>query len=331
METLSWELMKEHISSANPSVLPMGGSREVLIGFAPDTSRLFLRLPLEADAKVPPSPYVELKVEPRVDGGKRVLEVYTQTAHLFQEFHRFAGLMTEEFEHAKQTAVNAFLVVVKRWRELTTKRDILTEEEQLGLMGELVVLEALIRRNGVTAIESWTGRAEKPERHDFRIENIDIEVKATRSSQRNHIIHGLRQLEPSGGHRLFVVSLRFEAAGMNNGRSLAEYIQVVRNGVASSRDKSDQFEEKLLAARYRNDDAAHYQERLILADEPIAIAVDDNIPRLDTSVIQNAIGPSLASRIDNDVTYRINVEGLGVPLANSSLTGLFAPISTESL
>lgn len=330
METLSWERLEGHIGKDAPILLSMGGARGVSIGFDTVMRRLFLRLPLEKNAQVPASPYAELDLEVRQQGSVTVLEIFTTADHLFRDFHRLAGLLTEDFERPGHTAVGAFLAVVERWRELTTKRSLLSPEEQLGLVGELVVLDALISRHGPAAVSSWTGRAkDMPERHDFRIGTIDVEVKSTRSPQRQHVIHGLRQMEPSEGHNLFMVSLRFEAAGMGNGKSLSERTQAVRKTLSDNHLAIDEFDAKLAAARFRASDMAHYQDRLILADAPMLIPVDASFPRLVPSMVFEAMGPALASRIDNDVVYRVNVEGLGTQLVSSAHADLFGPIATE--
>lgn len=328
METLSWERLEPHIGHDTPILLSMGGTRGVSIGFDPAMHRLFLRLPLEKDAQVPVSPYAELALEARKQGSTTILEIFTASDHLFREFHRLAGLLAEDFEKPGQTAVRAFLAVVERWRELTTKRSLLSPEEQLGLIGELVLLEALISKHGPSAVSSWTGRNEdKPERHDFRIGTIDLEVKATKSPLRQHVIHGLRQLEPINGHKLFLVSLRFEAAGMNNGKSLSEQVHTVRKILAGHQQDLQEFDAKLSKARFRKTDEAHYQERVILADAPMLILVDTKFPRLVPSMVREAIGADLAGRIENDVVYRVNVEGLGTPLAVSEYAQLFGAIS----
>lgn len=330
LETLSWERLEGHIGKNAPILLSMGGTRGVSIGFDPVVRRLFLRLPLEKNAKVPASPYAELDLEARQQGSITVLEIFTTADHLFRDFHRLAGLLAEDFERPGQTAVGAFLAVVERWRELTTKRSLLSPEEQLGLVGELVVLNALISKHGPVALSSWTGRAkDMPERHDFRIGAIDVEVKSTRGSQRQHVVHGLRQMEPSKGHDLFLVSLRFEAAGMGNGSGLSERVQAVRRILSVNHLALEEFEAKLAAARFRTSDMAHYQERLILADTPMLIPVDTSFPRLVPSMVSKAMGPALASRIDNDVVYRVNVEGLGTPLSASAHAHLFGPIAGE--
>ena len=72
-----------------------------------------------------------------------------------------------------------------------------------------------------------------------------------------------------------------------------------------------------MTARYRDEDDPQYRDRTILADTPTFIPVDDKCPRLVASTIQSAVGPELASRIGQDLTYRIDVEGLGKSLDTS--------------
>jgi hypothetical protein len=331
MELLAWERLSEHIQSGFPVLLPMGGTRGVVIGNDPRAHRLFLRLASELGDLPPASPYAELHIEARSDDGKPTLEIFTTSPHLFKEFHRFAGLLTEEYEHSGLSAVGAFAAVVERWRELALRRDLLSTEEQLGLAGELAVLAALVRHRGPQAISGWTGRMTHaaPERHDFRIGAVDLEVKSTRSARRQHLIHSLRQLEPSAGHRLFLVSLRFEAAGFDNGFNLGMRISVIRALLSSSKATLKEFDEKLLATRYQDDDDSQYRDRTILADTPTLIPVDEECPRLVASTIERGLGDKLASRIAHDVTYRIDVEGLGNSLDSSPDARLLGLSSVE--
>jgi hypothetical protein len=246
------------------------------------------------------------------------MEVFTNTPHLFKEFHRFAGLLTEEYERPDVTAADAFAAIVDRWRELTLRRDLLSPEEQIGLAGELAVLAALTRKQGPQSVAAWTGRIPGgPERHDFRIGAVDLEVKGTRSPKRQHVIHGLRQLEPSARHVLFLLSFRFEGAGLNTGFSLVQRVAEVRTLLKADVNYLREFEEKLLASRYRDSDEAHYGEKLILADTPVLIPVGDDCPRLTSESLRLAMPEPLATRIGYDVTYRVDVEGLGVAVSAS--------------
>lgn len=313
MELLSWERLSEHIQSGFPVLISMGGTRGAVIGNDPRAHRLFLWLPCNAGELPPASPYAELHIEARRHEGKPVLEIFTTSSHLFKEFHRFAGLLTDEYEHSGVSAANAFAVVVERWRELAVRRDLLSPEEQLGVAGELAVLASLLRHHGPQAVSAWTGRMPQaaPERHDFRVGAVDLEVKSTRSARRQHRVHGLRQLEPSVGHRLFLVSLRFESAGFDSGLSLGMRVSIVRELLSSSDAARREFDEKLLTTRYQDSDDAQYQDRLILADTPALVLVDEACPRLVPSAIERVLGPELAARVGLDVTYQIDVEGLG--------------------
>jgi hypothetical protein len=330
LETLSWGRLDPYLTLAEPALLKMGGTRGVQIGFEPANQRLFLRAPLEEGATVPASPYGELTLEAKRVGRSAVMEVSATSARLYREFHRLAGLLTEELERPGQTAVGAFLAVAERWRGLTAMRELLGPEEQLGLFGELAVLQGLIRECGPDAVASWTARVTAiPERHDFRVGQIDIEVKTTRTAVRNHIIHGLRQLEPCAGHTLFLISLKFAAAGMKDGRSLVDRVRTLRESLSMSPQSLTGFESRLDVVGYRDTDAVHYQERLIVADVPMAIPVDADCPRIVPSSIRETMGTELANRIDNDVTYRINVEGLGRPLKDARDAGPLVSLLIE--
>jgi len=316
MEILSWDRLSTYLGRAVPTLMPMGGTRHVQIGFDPDGARLFIRVPVDPGAAVPPSPFAEIAVEQKVVTGSSVLEISVDSSHLFTEFHRLGGLFTEELERENQTPIDAFLTVVERWRELTAVRRALSADEQLGLYGELAVLETLTGKYGPGAIEAWTARVgDIPGRHDFRIGTIDLEVKSTRGPRRRHVIHGLRQLEPAEGHELFLVSLQFESAGLGGGHSLPERVNRIRKALVGAEDALRLFADKLEAAGYRDCDAAYYRARYTAADAPMLISVNEDCPRLTSAAIRATIGPDLAVRIEPDVVYRINVNGLGAPLA----------------
>lgn len=311
METLAWEVFEEHMRGAIPVALKMGGTRGVRIGFNPTSQSMFIRLPINPRASIPPNPYVELAVKILKDETGSVLEITTTTDRLFREFHRFAGIITEDFEEPRQTAVGAFETAIHRWRELISRKGLLTDEQQLGLQGELAFLRALLRVHGPQSVLAWTGRNQSfPERHDFRIGTIEIEIKSTRSSHRHHIIHGLSQLQASASYKLYIFSIRFESAGVGGGRSLCDEIKDIRLTLGNAELELKEFNGRLLASGFRDEEAEHYQKKLILADLPMLIAVDDSCPRITRQMISNELPSELAARID-DLSYRVNLEGIG--------------------
>ena len=289
----------------------MGGTRGVRIGYNPMKQSLFLRLPSERELHLPPIPYSELSIETVSDDSGIVMEISTQTVSLFSEFHRFAEIVTEIFEQPEQTAYSAFNLAIQKWRDLTSFKDLLTKDQQLGLFGELIFLHALIKENGPDSVIAWTGRGPTiPDRHDFRINTIDLEIKTTKSNQRIHIIHGLGQLQPSLAHLLFVLSIKLENAGLGLGNSLADQVKIIRSCLEDNIDYYNEFETRLIDSGYKDRDAEHYQEKLILSDLPVLIMIDSNCPRITREIISLSIPPEASGRI-SDVVYRVNFEGLG--------------------
>ncbi len=72
------------------------------------------------------------------------------------------------------------------------------------------------------------------------------------------------------------------------------------------------FEQMLRTQRlYRDEDASLYTERVRLRTLPTLIEVTATFPRLTSDLVRDALGET-AARI-SDVSYRINVDGLGVP------------------
>ena len=289
----------------------MGGSRGVRIGFDSAERRLYVLLPAEELGHAPTGAYVELDVSLKSHDSGRVLEISTTSTKYFREFHRLATLLTEEFERDGQSSSGAFAAAVEAWQDLVSERSILTQEQQTGLAGELLVLSALVDRNGPSAVDAWVGRDPTiPNRHDFRIQDLDLEIKCTRGTSRKHFVHGLQQLVPAPGHRLFVLSFRLEPAGALSGRSLAEQVSLLRSKLSPDTDNRRTFDRKLASMQYREVDARYYSERLSLADRPVLVPVNDFCPRIIRELLIEGLTSEVAMRIDQ-VTYQVNLEGLG--------------------
>jgi putative PD-(D/E)XK family protein DUF4420 len=329
LEVLSWEVFERYLHILSPTILNMGGNKGVQVGFNPTTRNLFLRIPIDPNSSVPPSPYSELKVEISETDSGSFLEISTMAEHLYREFHKFAGIVTEDFELPGQTALGAFESAIRRWLELTSRIQLLSDEQQLGLQGELTFLHALIKTQGTQAVVAWTGRdPHLPERHDFRLGNVDIEVKATRGSRRQHIIHGLEQLQPSKGHTLYLLSLRFEGAGLNAGKSLYDEIQSIRRSLGNASTERSEFENRLLLTGYFDKDAEHYHDKLIFADDPVLAIVDERLPKITKNILESALQPEIAGRI-GDVSYRIDIDGIGARQGSELFSQVLGKLKLE--
>ena len=105
--------------------------------------------------------------------------------------------------------------------ELSIKRQEVTENVILGLVGELLVLDALCRRvddlHVGPMVQAWDGWRRSA--RDLTWEGTGVEVKTTTRSTSSHTIHGVHQIEPAsatdddpGEARLLLVSVGLRQA-----------------------------------------------------------------------------------------------------------------------
>ena len=97
--------------------------------------------------------------------------------------------------------------------ELVLERQLLSLEQQLGLLGELLFLNELMNRavqtgeNPAVAVRCWTGWDSAS--RDFAGANVAVEAKVTQRVGRHHWVHPIYQLLPAAedGERIFVFSV----------------------------------------------------------------------------------------------------------------------------
>ncbi|HWA09482.1 MAG TPA: PD-(D/E)XK motif protein [Opitutaceae bacterium] len=240
--------------------------------------------------------------------GGHYLELATSSEALHRQFYQFATAVADRILLEGEAPLAAAVAEVKCFDELLAPRALLSSERQLGLLGELIVLERLIVSRGPAGADAWTGPRSEP--HDFRIGQNEFEVKASSGTRRLHRIHGLDQMFPSTGMRLSLVSVLLEPAGKAEGFSLASKIAKIRGLLSKDSPRLDRFASNLNDLGWRDSDSRHYA-RLWRSRRPIAvIPVNGDFPRLGRPSIVSVLG-TVASRIDY-VEYQVNVEGLGL-------------------
>ena len=116
-----------------------------------------------------------------------------------------------------------------RWHYLLRggKLEVLSEEAQKGLIGEIEVLKLLIANNGAKpALTAWTGPSGAPK--DFELKSDCIEVKARRGASQPFIkITNEHQLSDVRDRRLWLAVLAVDKVQSPHGRTLAEYVSEV--------------------------------------------------------------------------------------------------------
>ena len=308
---MTWDNFREtHVSPGVPALHPVrhAASPEIEFFVDADASRLGLRTIAPPGKVDVTSPLATVEVGLRTSGGSKYVEIATRTVALYQQFYALMVDVADRIQLSGRPPAAAVMEALHDWNELLREASVLSIEAQTGLFGELWFLERLHRADPATAADAWVGPLGEP--HDFRRRESEFEVKTTRSPERVHVISGLRQLEPSAGRSLYLLSLQVEPAGAQSGESLPDRVNSVRKLLSSHSEQSTRFETLLRRTGYRDGDAGHYRTRLRLRSYPLLVPVDDDCPRLVPEHVRKALGVALASHI-TDVRYRVHVAGFG--------------------
>lgn len=168
---------------------------------------------------------------------------------------------------------------VGAWQEFMRKgTQALSPEAEIGLVGELVLLGAIISAGvaAAQAVESWIGPLDGIQ--DFEIGTGALEAKATLSAKGfTAKIGSLEQLDDSVRQPLFVAGARFRQ--VETGQSLPEFIAAMRAEIEGDAESTRLYSERLLAAGYIDLHESRYARRFALDDIRI-VKVGAGFPRL---------------------------------------------------
>lgn len=185
-------------------------------------------------------------------------------------------------------------------RAILSSRRRISPEQQLGLIGELLVVRDLLGAHPeIDVVDWWIGP--QAEQHDFALPELDLEVKTTSSERRAHVIHGTGQLRPNPGRELWLVSVQLTRAGGADGVSVAQLVTDIRERLTVRRER---FLEHLVGLGWRDADVDLYRDQFLLRSAPQAYRVDDDFPAITDERLATSV-----PHIDlvTDVTYRIDV------------------------
>ncbi len=212
--------------------------------------------------------------------------------------------IADKVQIGKQDMRQAIGSMLDSLHVLLAHRTLLSEDEQTGLFGELIVFRRLVHSvSAKAAVAAWRGP--DSEEHDFDIGDVDLEVKTTMSESRQHWISSLEQLKPTIGRTLWFASVQLTIAGAG-GHSLPELIANIEASLPEP-ETLRAFRKKLDDAKWRADLGHLYPRRLRLRTKPAILRVDASFP---------ALTPDLLATSDADqnrllkVRYMIDVGGL---------------------
>ena len=251
--------------------------------------------------------------------GKEMLEIACLSSEINRQFYVFAITLADRVLQSRESPIEAFANELVSFASLAKEKLLLSIEKQIGLLGELLVLERMILSEGPLATEAWVGPQGEP--HDFKVGNLEFEVKTTSGTRRIHRVSNLAQLMPSLGCSLFFLSVVLGPGGKDNGFSLATKIETIERLLKENAECLKRFVRNMEALGYESAYHAQYS-RVFALRRPLAIIpVGDGFPVITLKTLNLAMG-EIAHRIDH-LEYDVNVEGLEYEEGSTVYTTVF--------
>jgi len=263
-------------------VLPMPSVPGALIGLDHAARpHLLLELPVtdETTTGLPGDDLVVLDVRltPLVVGAVpgTFLDTACLAESLAEVFEHFIAAVLTRLTESNDHAVGALNHVLERWRRFLVAAGSPPDRRKLAsILGELLVVRDLVRREPTRAIAAWVGPFGG--RHDFRRSRTALEVKTTLAhTSRKVTIHGEDQLsEPEDG-RLFLHLVRLEQVA-SSGESVAS----LADDLLSMGAPVDGVFDALASAGIALADLASTDDVRFDVRERLTVPVDSETPRI---------------------------------------------------
>ncbi len=302
MALSDWTQIQSYLEGSNPVsvALAVAGDARIEVDPSAPALRFVVKGNTTKEPALPDLAQIDLSLS------SNELQMRVANPDLFESFHQLVSEIALRIDADPSCPIDAVRKTMVEWRALLEQKAALPRELVLGLSGELWFLEALIRARGEEAIETWTGPGR--ESHDFRFGALELEVKTTSGQNRNHIIHGIKQLTASPSSVLHLLSLRM--GGANDGRTLAERVATIRP-LLTAGNAAEGFETRVARAVPSMSALERSRERLRLLDEPRLIEAS-SLLRIDEAVLSQINGVGTIS----DISYRLDVTGEGLAPAD---------------
>lgn len=191
--------------------------------------------------------------------------------------------------------------ILQKWEYflLKPRTGKLSEEEIIGLFGELIVVEWFLDQGMEESalIEKWLGPMRNP--RDFEFEHYWVEVKSTKRRDNQVEIHGIEQLDVPSGQELYVWLNILSKEGKS--RSLVDFINEIDSRLSAVTALN--FRDKLHQTGYHAADAGYYNEERFNCDKIAVFKVDDEFPKITREMLR------LPARV-TALSYTIDLNGI---------------------
>lgn len=243
---------------------------------------------------------------------KNLIDITCNLTIFLEEFTEITKEIAKDILETNESPVTVVNRVLRNWKIFWSvkNKQRLSEERQIGLLCELLILKELSKINAVNAINSWRGPF--GEKHDFIFSDWSFEVKGTMSRSQTHIINGIDQLEPFGDKAFAFISFVVSRIASHSSICIPHLISDIESLLVNRPELILKFNEALLSAGYNPLFADDYREFNLEVIASKLYLVDDEFPKLTNSSLNGA----LDNRVSN-ITYTISLgQTLGTSLEN---------------
>jgi hypothetical protein len=310
---LLWETFSARIEEGLPFLEAVQGSPKAMFFVDAGGARVGLRVAVTGETNSANSPLEEIEIRESWRGGCKYIEIVTNNPDLFRDFYAMGCAIVDRVQLNGQSVPEAIGETLRSWEALLRKRTLLSDELQMGLLGELLFVRHLA--NTFTwRIAATTWRGPEREEHDFTFSGFDIEVKTTSREERIHHITSLTQLLPKPGRPLLMLSVQVTAAAPGpKSFSLASLVSSILQDADAW--ASQLIREHLGTCGWDDSKARYYDKAYQLRAPFSLIPIDSRFPAVIPETL-SAMSEGHLTRI-RQLEYWIDVGGMGV-LNNSA-------------
>jgi hypothetical protein len=303
------------------NIAPVSKTHTAIVGADNDNRYLFV--PYDGYSKQSDTDWIQIATNlwKSVDIGpqnKRGLQIKFDKANL-ERFIQFIAEILAEVKPSEdpQKAISRLL---PRWFAFWNEpKPALDKRAQSGMLGELVVIEKLIKmkpKDCAKILQCWRSPLGTDDLHDFHFDYGHIEVKCTTKSPRSISIGNIHQMDPdqAAKEKLYLI-----AVNLSKGEdlSLPSQVEKVRNLCKQNGCLTD-FQNLLIQYKYSTN------HELLYASRNFSLHDDKNIEQISMLKIENDTeihtSKSFKSshKYDVKISQSVNLANLGMKVMGAS-------------
>lgn len=313
---VSLDTLNDYIAADVRASITITGAPSCLLTI--DTPGETLQLEVEWDGETPPAieEYVHIATDVVYREERNWVVLRVNGTRFFSEALPLLCSVSDLVQLEHMTFADAVRSSLATYHDLLEARGQMSLRDEIGLYGELLTVEHLIRALGpMPAIAAWRGS--QSEEHDIGLEEGDVEVKTTTAEERRHWIGSVTQLQPSTSRPLWLLSIQLTGAGAEAARRLPDLVDGVLGSLPP--EFHDGFAVRLAQAHYRQQQPRETFRLLRLRSRPSCFLIDDAFPRITSQMLD--AGGVAVERIP-ELSYAVALDGLPVSDPPRSLAGL---------